>query len=542
MPRKNDLVTLDVTDMTHEGSGVGHLDGMAVFVPASAVGDRLLVRLVKVNKTHCFGKIEQVLTSSPDRVPPDCPVSRRCGGCVFRHVSYEAELRYKQAFVQQNLRRIGGIELEVEPILPSPRTEGYRNKAQYPVRMQKGKLAAGFFAPRTHEVIDCHDCRLQPPGFARILETVLGYLRDCRVPVYDETAGTGLVRHVYLRAGQRSGETMVCLVVNGDRLPHERELVERLRACDPRIVSIVLNVNDRPTNVILGRETRVLYGKGQISDVLCGVEFDLSPQSFYQVNSPGAERLYGVAADFAALTGEETVIDLYCGAGTIGLSLAGRCKEVIGVEVVPQAVENAVANARRAGISNARFFCADAAEAAARLAREGIRPGVVILDPPRKGCEEAVLESVARMAPGRVVMVSCNSATMARDCAVFARLGYETVRCRPVDMFPRTAHVETVVLLSKLNTKQHIEVELNLDELDLTSAESKATYDEIKAYVLEKHGLKVSSLYISQVKRKCGLDVGQNYNLSKKEDAKVPQCPPKKEAAIMEALKYFQML
>lgn len=539
MTQKNELVTLEITDMTHEGSGVGHLDGMAVFVPASAVGDRLLVRLVKVNKTHCYGKLEEILVPSPDRIPSDCPVSRRCGGCVFRHVSYEAELRYKRSFVQQNLRRIGGIDPEVEPILPSPQADGYRNKAQYPVRMQKGKLAAGFFAPRTHEVIDCHDCRLQPPGFGKILETVLDYLQEYRVPVYDEAARQGLLRHVYLRAGQKSGEVMVCLVVNGDRLPHERELVERLRACDPQIVSILINVNDRSTNVILGRETRVLYGKGQIRDVLCGVTFDLAPQSFYQVNSPGAEQLYGVAAEYAALTGAETVIDLYCGAGTIGLSLAGRCKEVIGVEVVPQAVDNAVANARRAGIGNARFFCADAAEAVARLAREGTRPDVVILDPPRKGCEEAVIESIARMALRRVVMISCNSATMARDCAVFARLGYETVRCRPVDMFPRTAHVETVVLLSRETYPQTIEIKM---EVETGEVKEHPTYKRIQQYVEEKYGFKVHTAYIAQVKRMYGLDMRKAPNAVEQRKHEYHPCPPEKVEAIKNALRHFRVI
>lgn len=452
MPQKNELVTLDIIDMAHDGNGVGRLDGMAVFVPASAVGDRLCVRIVKVNRTHCYGRIEQILRPSPDRIEPDCPVSRRCGGCVFRHISYEAELRCKQAFVQQNLRRIGKLELAAEPIEPSPVTDGYRNKAQYPVRMQKGGLCAGFFAPRTHEVIDCHTCKLQPPVFGELLEAVLSYMHTYHVSAYDESLGAGLIRHVYLRRGHRSGQIMVCLVVNGTHLPNENALVDLLLSRCGEIVSILLNVNERNTNVIIGEHSRVLYGKPAISDVLCGVRFELSAQSFYQVNSPGAELLYGVAAEFAALTGTETLLDLYCGAGTIGLSLAPLCRQVIGVEVVPQAVENAVANAARNGIKNARFFCADAGQAAARLAREGVRPDVIVLDPPRKGCAPEVLDAVAAMAPRRVVMVSCDSATMARDCAALAAAGYSPRRCRPVDMFPRTAHVEAVAVLSRLKS------------------------------------------------------------------------------------------
>ena len=308
------------------------------------------------------------------------------------------------------------------------------------------------------------------------------------------------------------------------------------------MASVVINMNRAQNNVILGSSCRTLYGKDTIEDSLCGVRVALSPLSFYQVNRQAAQKLYELAAELADFRGDELLVDLYCGAGTIGLSMAGKVRELVGVEIVPDAVENARENARNCGAVNARFLCADAKEAAAQLAREGLRPDVVVVDPPRKGCDSEVLRAIAQMGPERLIYISCNSASLARDCKELAALGYRLEVAAPVDLFPRTAHVETVVLLSKLNTKQHIEVELNLDELDLTAAESKATYDEIKAYVLEKYGLKVSSLYISQIKRKCGLDVGQNYNLSKKEDAKVPQCPPEKEAAIIEALKHFQMI
>lgn len=451
MPIKNELITIEVTDMTHEGSGVGHYEGMAVFIPGSAPGDKLLVRIVKVNKTHCFGRIEEILSPSQDRIAPDCAVSRRCGGCVFRHVTYEAELRYKQQFVEQNMRRIGGFSLEYEPIIPSPAWEGYRNKAQYPVRIQNGRLCAGFFAPRSHEVIDCHNCRLQPPVFETLLETTLDFCAAEKIPAYDEKQGTGLLRHIYLRQGAHSGEIMVCLVCNGT-FPYGEALTKALQKAVPETVSVLLNINRENTNVILGKETRILGGKGAIDDTMCGLKFSLSPHAFYQVNTPAAENLYRVATEYAGLTGRETLLDLYCGVGTIGLSMASRAKEVIGVEIVPQAVENAAANAAANGIGNARFFCGDAGKAAARLADEGIQPDVVVVDPPRKGCDGAALQAVARMKPKRIVYISCNSATLARDCAALAPLGYIPRRCRPADLFPRTAHVETVVLLSHKNS------------------------------------------------------------------------------------------
>lgn len=453
MLQKNQLITLEITDMTHEGSGVGHMDGIAVFVPKSAVGDLLKVKILKVNRTHCYGKIEQIITPSSDRIRSDCPVSRRCGGCTFRHVSYEAELRYKQEFVQSNLKRIGGFDLKVEPIAPSPKQDEYRNKAQYPIRMQKNKLCAGFFAPRTHEVIDCHDCKLQPKSFEKILNSVLSFVNQYKLSIYDEKNGTGLLRHVYLRYGQETGEIMVCLVINGSELPNSDELVKTLLACDSNIVSIVFNINTQNTNVILGKKNKLLYGSLHISDTLCGIKFDLSPLAFYQVNHDGAQQLYEIAADYAQLSKTDTLLDLYCGAGTIGLSMANKCKKVIGVEIIPQAIENATENAKKNNIENARFLCADAAKAAENFAQEGVRPNVVIVDPPRKGCELSVLQSIAKMNPQRIVMVSCNSATMARDCAILRDLGYTLQKCKPVDMFPRTTHVECVVLMTKCGSE-----------------------------------------------------------------------------------------
>ena len=545
--QKNQILTLRIERLSSDGSGVAHsADGEAVFVPGTAPGDEARVRIVKDCGRYAFGILDELLTPSPDRIPVDCPVAGPCGGCSLRHLDYAAELRAKQESVLDAFRRIGGLEVPVLDILPSPDVDRYRNKVQFPVGIDKnGVPCIGFYAGRTHRIVPCPDCKLQPSVLNEIGNALCAFFAQQGIRPYDEQSGKGLVRHIFLRRGAHSGQIMVCLVCTRAKLPHAEQLCTALRGQFPAISTILLNVNAKNTNVILGSENHILYGPGYIEDTLCGVPVRLGPLSFYQVNTLAAERLYGVAAQYAQLTPDDTLLDLYCGMGTIGLSMAGQCRELIGVEIVPEAIESAKANAARMGkavAAKSRFFCADAGQAATQLAAEGLHPDIVMLDPPRKGCDEATLSAVVRMAPRRVVYVSCNPATAARDAAWLEQNGYHAEKVQPVDLFPRTKHCETVVLLSKLNTKQHIEVELNLDELDLTSAESKATYDEIKAYVLEKHGLKVSSLYISQVKRKCGLDVGQNYNLSKKEDAKVPQCPPEKEAAIMDALKHFQMI
>lgn len=542
MLKKNQIEEAEITAMSSDGNGIAKIDGMVVFVPYTAVGDKLKIRIVKVQKNYSFGIIEEILEPSPDRVDDHCPVYKKCGGCAFRHISYEAELRHKAEFVQSNLRRLGGLDPVMLPITPSPLVQGYRNKAQYPIREYDGKIEAGFFAKRSHRVISCASCDLQPAFFEQILEYTKQFLEEYHISAYDEQTGKGKVRHLYIRCGEVSGEVMVCLVVNSERLPHAAEYVEGLLKVCPQVVSVVLNINREQNNVILGQKCITLYGKDTIEDTLCDVRFELSPLSFYQVNRQAAEKLYRLAADMAQFEGNELLIDLYCGAGTIGLSMASKVRELIGVEIVPDAVENAKENAKCCGVENARFICADAKEAAAQLAAENLHPDVIVVDPPRKGCDLEVLQAIAAMAPKRLVMISCNSASLARDCKELEALGYHLEKAAPVDLFPRTTHVETVVLLSKLKVDHHIEIELKMDELDLTAAESKATYDEIKAYVLNKYGLKVSQLYIAQIKRKCGIIERKNYNVSKKEDAKVPQCPPEKEAAIMDALKHFQMI
>ena len=542
--KKNTVVTLDITDMGQDGEGIGKVEGYTLFVKDAVIGDRVQVKVMKAKKSYGYARLLEILSPSPDRVEPRCACARQCGGCQIQALSYESQLKFKEEKVRGCLERIGGFtRIPLQPIIGMESPYRYRNKAQFPIGTGKdGRPVAGFYAGRTHSIIPQEDCVLGVRENQAILEVILGFMEEYGIPAYREEEGSGLVRHVLIRSGFATRELMVCLVINGETLPKAQVLVDRLKDI-AGMASISLNINTARTNVILGDRVEVLWGKPYIEDVLDGVRYQISPLSFYQVNPIQTRELYRKALQYAGLHGTETVWDLYCGIGTISLFLAGQAGKVYGVEIVPPAIEDARKNARLNGIENAEFFVGRAEEVLPRKYREEqISADVIVVDPPRKGCDSAVLETMLQMRPKRIVYISCDPATLARDLKILCQGRYKLQKVQPVDMFPHTTHVETVVLLSKLNTKQHIEVELNLDELDLTAAESKATYDEIKAYVLEKYGLKVSSLYISQVKRKCGLDMGQNYNLSKKEDAKVPQCPPEKEAAIMEALKYFRMI
>ena len=539
---KGQELEVTIEGYTSEGQGVARVEGLAVFVAGGLAGERLKIRIAHLGHTAAYGDILEILEKSPQRREPECPYSGSCGGCTFWHMSYEEELRAKAQRVSDALTRIGGLHLGEIPITGSPAVTGYRNKAQYPVGLVKGRPEAGFFRQQTHQVVPVRHCLIQGKEADQAREAVVAWMQENRVPVYDEKTHKGLVRHIYVRTAMATGQVLVCLVVNGDGIPQEKLLVEKLLTTVDNLCTVCLSIHKKPGNAVLGDKFLTLYGPGYIEDVLCGKKFRLSPRSFYQVNRDQAEHLYEKALELAQLTGEETALDLYCGTGTISLVLSACAKKVIGVEIIPAAIRDAKENAVRNGVDNVEFLCADAAQAAAHFAETGIRPDVIVVDPPRKGIDAQVVDAMAQMAPKRIVYVSCDPATLARDLKRLEEQGYRTETACAFDMFPRCAHVETVCLLSKLHAKQHIEIDLSMDELDLTAAESKATYDEIKAYVLEKYGLKVSSLYISQVKRKCGLDVGQNYNLPKKEDAKVPQCPPEKEAAIMEALKHFQML
>lgn len=460
--QKNQIVTLTITALSSDGNGIGRVDGMAVFVPFSAVGDVLRVKIVKPCKSYAFGIIDAIETPSPTRIKPECPIFGKCGGCCFCHITYEAELAAKQEFVADAMRRLGGLDAPVLPILPSPQPARYRNKVQYPLvqileqeKIENGiqqTIRAGFFAGRSHRVVPCADCLLQPALLNNIAATICILLTRFSVSVYSEESHKGLVRHIYLRHAVTSGNVMVCLVINGRKLPHAQEFCEALCAAHPEVSTIVLNINTAKTNVITGETCVTLLGDGLLRDAMAGVPVALGPLSFYQVNTKGAEQLYAATAALAALRPDDVLLDLYCGAGTIGLSMVRTqpCRQLIGVEIVPQAIESAKRNAAEMGITNAEFFCGDAGAAAAALAAKGLRPTIVILDPPRKGCDEETLNAVISMAPQRIVMVSCNAATAARDAACLTRHGYRAQCVQPVDMFPRTKHVECVVKLCRV--------------------------------------------------------------------------------------------
>ena len=458
-------------------------------------------------------------------------------------LDYAEQLKQKEAAVRKLVGKYG----PVAPIRGAENPCHYRNKVISTFAAGPGgKLVSGIYAAGTHKVLPVESCLLQDEVLDTVMQAVRAAVSACRYQPYNEDKGTGLLRHCLLRRGVVSGQVMVVLVTAQPVLPGAKNFVRALLAeAEKRhvpVTTVVQNYNPRRTSVVLGEEEKTLYGKGFILDTLCGKTYALSPRSFYQINHDQTEVLYGLAVEAARLTGKEVVLDAYCGIGTIGLTASGRAKQVVGVELNRDAVRDAIGNARHNNVKNARFFAADATQWITEAAAAGQRADVIFMDPPREGSTPQFIESVARMAPKRVVYVSCNPETMARDLALLTAKGYRAEGFTPVDLFPQTAHCETVCLLSKLNVKHHIEVEITMDELDLTAAESKATYDEIKAYVLEKFGFKVSQLYIAQIKRKCGIIERKNYNQSKKEDAKVPKCPPEKEAAIMDALKHFQMI
>lgn len=448
MLKKNDEIYLTVKSCTVQGSGVCDHDGMTVFVRGAVTGDRVLAHIIKVKKTYAVGIIKKLVQRSPMRAKNFCPIAEKCGGCCFAHIKYESELEIKAQQVADNFKRLGKLDITPAPIIPSPSTERYRNKAQYPVGSDGRFATIGFYAPMTHRIIDCADCLLQPKEFSEITDIFRNWIREKKISVYNEADGSGIIRHIYIRKAVVTGQIMVCIVANSDSIPHAEALIEQLKEIDG-LASVILNINRDKTNVVLGKECKTLFGSDYITDELCGLKFNLSPLSFYQVNHDGAEILYNKAKEYAALTGSETLVDLYCGTGTIGLTMAKDVKSLIGVEIIPQAIENAKENARLNGIDNAEFICADAAQAASTLLERGVKPDIVILDPPRKGCDEALIKTVAEMSPERVVYVSCDSATLARDCHRFAALGYRTLAATPVDMFPHTAHVETVALLAK---------------------------------------------------------------------------------------------
>ncbi len=448
MVNKNDEFKLNITGYTSEGGGVGKFDGQAIFVENVAVGDEILCHIIKSKKNYAIGKVVKILKPSKQRIEPDCKNFKMCGGCSYGHITYEEELRLKEQKVKDAFFYIGGLSPEFKPIIPSPSTARYRNKAQYPVKRENGVLNIGFYAKKSHRVIDGEDCLLQPAEFTAIIEIFRHWINNNNITVYSESLHKGLIRHIYLRKAFNTGEIMVCAVINGSSLPCSDALIDSLKGVQG-FKTLVVNINTEKTNVVLGDKCEPIYGNGYITDILCGVKIKLSPLSFYQVNHDGAELLYEKAAEYAALTGKEDILDLYCGTGTIGLSMAKKVNSLIGVEIIPEAIEDAKENARINGINNARFICGDASLAAETLQKEGINPQVIILDPPRKGCSEELLRTVAEISPEKIVYVSCDPATLARDAKRLAELGYTAVEATPADMFPRTAHVETICFFIK---------------------------------------------------------------------------------------------
>ena len=556
--QKNDTAVVEITDIGVNGEGIGKVDGYTLFIKDAVIGDTVEAKVMKAKKNYGYARLMKVLEASPDRVTPRCAFARKCGGCQIQEMSYERQLAFKAQKVRGSLERIGGFSPELldrvmEPALGMDEPFGYRNKAQFPFGTDKeGNPVTGFYAGRTHDIIANTECALGVPVNREILEIILDFMKKNKIPSYDEKNGKGLIRHALIRYGFTTREIMVCLVLNGRELPHAEELVSEL-AKIPGMTSITISPNMRQTNVIMGDSFEVLWGSGYITDYIGGVKYRISPLSFYQVNPVQTENLYSLALEYADLKGNETVWDLYCGIGTISLFLAQKAEKVYGVEIIPQAIDDARENAKINGIENVEFFVGKAEEVLPSWYQEhaasgtasgssGARADVVVVDPPRKGCDAALLDTIVEMAPERIVYVSCDPATLARDLKVLCEKGYELVRGRAVDMFPETVHVETVVLLGRELEKSREHVYLDYEpskEIDLPGG---ATYEQIKAYVLEHTGLKVSHLYIAQVKQKHGIIERECYNKPKSEDAKQPQCPPEKEAAIEAALKHFKMI
>ena len=566
---KNDCVELTIEDIGVSGEGIGKVDGYTLFVKDTVIGDVVRVKIMKAKKNYGYARLMDIIKPSEDRVEPACPIARQCGGCQIQAMNYNAQLKYKQKLVKDNLLRISGLtegaDYEMCEILGMDTPFRYRNKAQYPVGEDKdGNIVMGFYAGHTHSIIACpdDDCMLGHRDNAFILNAVKEWMKEYRVRAYNENIHKGTVRHVLIRTGYHTDEVMVCLVTKKMLRKEAADgLVKAIQKLKLNVASLVVNINKEDTNVILGKECITLYGRPYIEDYIGDIKFQISPLSFYQVNPKQTEVLYNKALEFAGLKGNESVWDMYCGIGTISLFLAKKAGKVYGVEIVPQAIEDAKNNAKINNIDNAEFFVGKAEEVVPAFYKKqtGVqsdndstdskeydmtRPDVVVVDPPRKGCDKKLLDTIVSMSPDRIVYVSCDSATLARDLKLLVEYGYKVEKVQPVDQFGNTVHVETVCLLSKLHeAKHHVNVRLDMDELDITSAESKATYEEIKSYVAEHNeGMKVSNLYIAQVKAKYGIIERENYNKPKLDDARQPKCPNEKEEAIVDAMEHFKMI
>ena len=555
--KKDDLIEVTIEDLSEEGTGIGKFEGMTFFIKDAVIGDRVRAKIMKMKKNYGFARLMEVLTPSPDRVEPLCPVARQCGGCQIQAMSYEAQLAFKTRKVESNLKRIGKFEeIPMESIIGMEDPFHYRNKAQFPFgKNRDGKIITGFYAGRTHSIIENTSCHLGKEVNEEILEKILAWMNAFHVEPYNEATGKGLMRHSLIRCGFRTGEIMVCLVINGRKIPGEEALVDSLKII-PGMTSISLNVNKEKTNVILGREVINLWGRPYIEDYIGEVKYQISPLSFFQVNPVQTERLYGKALEYAGLTGEETVWDLYCGIGTISLFLARKARKVYGVEIIPDAIEDARRNASLNGFTNTEFYVGKAEEVLPeKYEKEGVRADVIVVDPPRKGCDETLLSTMVKMQPERIVYVSCDSATLARDLRYLCDNGYELKRVCPADMFPQTVHVETVVLLSHKKPDSHINIKVEFGEgegkvplkaiaerAEAYKPKERVTYKMIKEYIEAKYGFKVHTAYIAEVKRDLGLPMYDAPNAV--EELKNPRKHPtaEKVEAIKDALKYFEVI
>ena len=567
--QKNDLVTVAIEDIGVGGEGIGKVDGYTLFMKDAIIGDVVEAKIVKAKKNYGYARLMNIVTPSENRVEkPACPMARRCGGCQIQEMKYGAQLLFKEGKVRGNLERIGEVPTELldkvmQPIVGMEEPFHYRNKAQFPIGTDKeGHIITGFYAGRTHSIIPNTDCALGVAVNQKILEIILHFMENNHISAYDEEKHKGLVRHVLIRYGFKTDEIMVCLVINGEKLPHAEKLVDKL--CEiSGMTSITISVNKAKTNVIMGNEIKLLWGQTYITDYIGNVKYQISPLSFYQVNPVQTEKLYGLVLDYADLNGNETVWDLYCGIGTISLFLAQNAKQVYGVEIVPQAIDDARNNAKINDITNAEFYVGKAEEVLPEYYREyqeshggeTAHADVIVVDPPRKGCEESLLQTIVDMQPEKVVYVSCDSATLARDVKFLRESGYELKKITPVDQFPNTVHVETVVLLSHKKPDGHINVKVEfgegegkvpLDNIAKRAEEYKpkerVTYKMIKEYIEAKYGFKVHTAYIAEVKRDLGLPMYDAPNAV--EELKQPRKHPtaEKVEAIKDALKHFEVI
>ncbi len=543
MLQKNDIVEVEIVDLTHEGQGVAKVDGLVFFIENALPTEAIRMRVLKVKKNIGYGKVEEYLQTSPHRVENLDAAYLRTGIADFGHLAYAEQLKFKRKQVVDNLYKIAGIsDVEVAETLGMEEPTAYRNKAAIPIRRVNGQLETGFFRKNSHDLMPIEDYLIQDKEIDRLINATRDLLRRFDLKPYDEKEQTGLIRNIVVRRGHYSGEMMLVLVTTRPKIFRIEQLIEQLVADFPTLVSVIQNINDKQTNAIFGAEFRTLYGKDTITDTMLGNQYEISAQSFYQVNTEMAEKLYQTAIDFSDLTTEDVVVDAYSGIGTIGLSLAKKVKAVYGVEVIEAAVQDAKKNAALNSITNAHYVADSAENAMTNWSKEGIQPSVILVDPPRKGLTESFIKASVAMQPKKITYISCNPATMARDIKLYEELGYKLKKVQPVDLFPQTHHVEVVGLLSKLDVDHHIQVELDEEDLNEVSVRKGATYPEIKEFVLKKHGLKVSSLYIAQVKNKLGLIEHENFNKSKRDNPKVPNCPPEKEEAIKEALEWFGMI